>query len=139
MLRVMAVSVVLLSVAACSRQDAFVPKPRSVSTTDSVYADAVTWARADQSRYVASVAATHSMEPFVNEHSLVLMVRYSGQPIQTGAVVEFDRGDALRVLHVVTDQTETDAYLSGYNNHISDGWYAKSRIHGIMVGQLYLP
>ena len=80
------------------------------------------------------------MAPYVTEFSIVLMVRYTGQPIRNGAVASYLYSAALpNVLHVVSAQTDDSVYMSGFANKHSDGWHPKSSIHGILVGQLYLP
>lgn len=127
--------------AGCGRSaPSFTPAPRSPETLDRVQLDAALWAARDpENRFWAPVAATHSMEPVINEHSLVLCLRYRGQPFANGAVLVYDRGDNPRVLHVVADQTADAVYMSGYNNHDSDGWFPKASISGIVVGQLNTP
>jgi hypothetical protein len=78
------------------------------------------------------------MEPFVNEHSVTLMVRYTGQVLPNGSVVQFRRSaEHPNVLHTVVEQNATHFYLSGYANKHSDGWFPKTAVAGVMVGQLY--
>lgn len=132
-----------VAVVSCSKfQEAFVPKPRSLAATPTeVWVDAWAWvARDPANRFAAAVAATHSMEPVINEHSIVLMVRYTGQPFADGAVLCYEYSEQLPfVLHVATNQTADSVFMSGYNNSRSDGWQKKSSIKGVLVGQLYLP
>ncbi len=130
----------LLFLCACPKEKAtFMPLPRSLAASTSVIADANAWAAHDPERYWLSILPTGSMKPFVDEHSLVLCVRFHGQVIPNGSVAIFNRGDVKRVIHVVSDQNEDSVYMSGYANSASDGWYPKSSVEGIMVGQLYLP
>lgn len=80
------------------------------------------------------------MEPVISSHSLILALKYHGQPFANGAVLDFARDpDHPHVLHVAADQTADSVYMSGYNNHNSDGWYPKTTINHVMEGQLYLP
>lgn len=130
--------VCILNLTGCEQESAFTPAPRSIEAQPLVYADAVAWVKRGENRYFSVVAATGSMEPFVNEHSILLMVKYSGQKLPNGSVVSFRRSDKHpNVLHVIIDQNETHVYLSGYANKYSDGWFPKAAIHGFMVGQLY--
>lgn len=124
----------------CFREPStFTPVQRGVDTTTSVSVDAITWSQRSPDRGWAIVAPTGSMKPFFDEHSVLLFTKYTGQPLVNGSVVIFDRSDAPNAVHVVADQTPTHVYMSGYNNRTSDGWYPKTRIKGIVVGQLYLP
>lgn len=132
----------VLFLAACSRdgRDTFTPKPRAVAQTAAdVAADATRWASVSPERGWSWVAPTGSMEPFFNEHGILLFQRYTGQPLSPGAVCIFNRGDVARVVHVVAAVRERDVYMSGYANRASDGWYPKASIEGVVVGQLYLP
>ena len=79
------------------------------------------------------------MEPFFTSRSVPLCVRYAGQQLGNGTVAIFNRGDHPRVIHVISAQNATHFYMSGYNNHNSDGWYPKTSVEGFVVGQLYLP
>lgn len=135
------VAVALLSPYGCSKAPStFTPAITSSVPAVVVLNDAARWAAADPSnRYFATTANTHSMEPFFTNHSVPLCMRYTGQPIPNGTVAIFNRGDQPRVMHVVSDQTADSVYMSGYNNHASDGWFPKTRIEGLVVGQLYLP
>lgn len=129
-------------VAGCSKSGraTFTPAITSPVAQAVVYLDAIRWVNGDPvNRYYVTVADTHSMEPYFTSHSVPLCLHYTGQPVPNGTVAIFNRGDAPRVLHVMSDQTATDAYMSGANNHNSDGWFPKSKIEGIVVGQLYLP
>lgn len=133
---------VLLSVTGCSQQDpvTFTPIQRAVDTTYvDVSFDAIRWAQASPSRGWAVVSPTGSMKPFFDEHSILLFIKYSGQPTPNGTIVIFDRSDTPNVVHVIADQTPTHVYMSGYANRRSDGWFPKSTIKGIVTGQLYLP
>jgi len=132
--------VVLLLLAGCGKQaPTFTPSPRSLDFPAEVEQDAKAWAARGANRFYAKVAPTGSMAPFITENSIVLCVRYTGQPLQNGAVVIYKYSAALpRVIHVVSDQNETSVYMSGYANSSSDGWKPKASIEGIMVGQLYL-
>jgi hypothetical protein len=131
-------AICLCGLTGCGR--GFDPAPRSVDSMQAVYADARAWAGRGENRYWSAVAPTGSMEPFVNEHSLLLMVKYTGQKLPNGTVASFRRSDDFpNVLHVITDQNETHVYMSGYANKNSDGWFPKTSIHGFMVGQLYTP
>ena len=126
----------------CSKAPAtFTPAITSPVPADKVLADAITWAAADPAhRFVSTVADTHSMEPFFTNHSVVLCLRYQGQPIPNGTVAIYRFSDAFpRVMHVISDQTADSVYMSGANNHDSDGWYPKKSIEGFAVGQLYSP
>ena len=131
-----------LFVASCGKQaSTFTPAPRTTDPIMTVRLDAIAWAAQDPAhRFWAEVAPTGSMEPFINEHSLVLCLKYTGQPLPNGTVAIYRYSAALdHVIHVVSDQNETSVYMSGYANHDSDGWHQKSSIEGFMVGQLYLP
>lgn len=131
------------TLAGCSKPSGaatFTPAITSPLPVGNVIADAAAWAQRDPGvRYYATVADTHSMEPFFTSKSVPLCLRYTGQPIPNGTVAIFNRGDAPRVIHVVSDQTADSVYMSGYNNHDSDGWFPKTRIEGFVVGQLYAP
>lgn len=129
-------------VAGCGKGegDAFAPKPFSPLPHTMVVEDAIAWARrAPAERYWADVTPTGSMAPFVTEKNLVLCVRYKGQLFPDGATLVFHRGDQQRVLHVAIAQTETHVKMSGYANERADGWFPKTAIEGILVGQLSLP
>jgi len=135
-----ALLVIGILLAGCTKQSTFIPAPRSLDFPAEVEQDAKAWAARGANRFYAKVAPTGSMEPFINEHSIVLCVKYTGQPLQNGAVVIYKYSPALpRVIHTVSDQNETAFYASGYANHNSDGWQQKSSIEGILVGQLYTP
>ena len=126
----------------CSKNPTtFTPSPRAFATFALVVNDAEMWVNTDPTnRFYGMVAPTNSMQPFVNEHSLVLLVRYTGQPLINGAVVSYHYSDKFsHVLHVVSAQTDDSVYMSGYNNATSDGWKKKTSIEGVLVGQLYLP
>jgi len=131
----------VLLLASCSKEPStFIPAPRSIATAEQVRADASKWASQDANRYWSAILPTGSMKPFVDEHSIALCVRYTGQSLSNGAVVIYRRDTATpRVIHVVSDQNAESVYMSGYANRQSDGWYPKSSIEGIMVGQFYLP
>lgn len=130
----------VLFVTGCAKDPAtFIPTPRGTSDGVSVSADAIAWVQRASGRGWAIVAPTGSMEPVINQNSVLLWVTYSGQPLRNGAVVVFDRSDAPNCVHVVCDQTPTHVYMSGYANRRSDGWFPKTTIKGIVVGQLYLP
>lgn len=129
------------TIIACSKSgpSTFTPAITSPLSAERVRADAQAWAQADlANRFLANVEDTHSMEPFFTNRSLPLCVRYTGQAVPNGTVAIVAR-DGLHVIHVVADQTADAVFTSGYNNHASDGWTPKSRIEGIVVGQLYLP
>jgi hypothetical protein len=118
----------------------FVPQPHALSSESTVRQDAQAWAIKSPNRYHTNVAATGSMEPFLNEHSILLVEKYHGQPFKIGAVAIFRHSEAHpRVVHTVSDQNETHVYMSGYANKNSDGWFPKTSIEGFVVGQLYLP
>lgn len=140
-----ALAVLILAVAfGCSKREpaTFTPSPRSTDALAVIKQDAQVWANYDlRRRYWAEVAATGSMKPFIDEHSIVLCRRYvSGQELPNGSVVIYRYSDALpRVLHVVSDQNDTHVYMSGYANRASDGWQPKTAIEGVVVGQLYTP
>ena len=104
-----------------------------------VYVAAEFWVRGGTDRYYLSILPTGSMQPYFNEHSLVLCVKYTNQTLSPGAVLHFDRGDTPSVLHVMTDQTTTHVFMSGSHNSRADGWFPKTAIKGFVVGQLYLP
>ena len=124
----------------CRRKSTFTPAPYTPDAQSSVVLDAGQWAAKDPAnRYWDIPSATGSMRPFITEKHIVLMRRYSGQPFPNGAVVIFNRGDSPRVLHVVSDQNADSVYMSGANNHDSDGWFPKTSIEGFVVGQLNLP
>ena len=125
----------------CAKQPTtFTPAIGSQLPIGTVLLDAAHWSQADPAnRYYATTANTHSMEPFFTSKSVTLCVRYTGQLLQNGQVVIYNRGDAPRVLHVVSAQTDESVYMSGYNNHDSDGWFKRTTIEGIVVGQLYSP
>lgn len=131
----------LVALSGCSKQaGSFTPAMRAFGSADTVYADAVAWSVAQPGRYWANVAPTHSMEPVINEHSVILCVRYTGQTFANGAVAVINEGPAYpHVLHVVADQSGDSVIMSGYNNGRSDGWFPKKNIEGLVVGQLYLP
>lgn len=129
--------------ASCSRGpdgSTFVPAPRAVKqTVTDVAVDAARWASASPDRGWSWVAPTGSMEPFFNEHGILLFVRYSGEELRPGMVAIFNRGDVPRCVHVITAVRDTHVYMSGYANRNSDGWFPKTSIEGLVVGQLYLP
>jgi hypothetical protein len=130
----------VLVLSACSKQATFTPSPRSSESVTTVTRDAHDWVASDPAnRFWSGVKPTGSMKPFVDEHTLALCLRYKGQEIPNGSVVIYNRGDIKRVIHVVSDQNADSVYMSGYANHDSDGWFPKSSIEGVMVGQLYLP
>jgi hypothetical protein len=136
--RVVALAVVCALVG-CSKFD---PRPTSaVATSDSVIADANAWvARAPAVREWHPVSDTGSMEPFVTSNSIVLTEKVSPTGVLLdGEVLVFDRGDSHDVLHVMTHQSATQVFMSGYNNRRSDGWFPRSAVKARMVGQLYLP
>lgn len=139
--RTVAVVAAALFLAGCAGQrlPSFVPVPVSSLTAPQVYEDARAWvARDPANREWATVTATGSMKPFIDEFSVVLLERTNAQTkFQIGEPVVFNRGDAPRVLHVIADQTETHVYLSGFNNRQSDRWFPKSSISSRVVGQLY--
>ena len=135
------ISVLLILLCSCSRTEtpnAFTPAPRATAPQASVEADARLWASVNPAnRFWATVTPTGSMEPFINEHSIVLCQRYKGEILPKGSVIVFDRGDTHNVLHVLVDENQDSVYVSGYNNHNSDGWFPKTTIKGFLVGQLY--
>ena len=124
----------------CRQQSTFVPQPQAVDQDDAgIVMDALKWTQSSPNRGWAYVAPTGSMSPVITERSVLLFVKYTGQKLRNGAVVVFDRTDAPNCVHVVCDQTATDVYMSGWNNRLSDGWFSKDKIKGIVVGQLYRP
>ena len=143
--RALALILGVLALAGCGKPgtggNTFTPAPRAISQTAAdVAADATRWAAAAPGvRGWSWVAPTGSMEPFFNEHGILLFVRYTGQPLVPGAVAIFNRGDAPRVVHVVSVVRGESVYMSVFANRASDGWFPKSAIEGLVVGQLYLP
>ncbi len=126
----------------CSKSSpaTFTPAIASPIPLAAVLVSAIQWTQGDpEARFYATTADTHSMEPFFTSHSIPLCVRYTGQQVPNGTVAIFNRGDLPRVMHVISDQTADSVYMSGYHNHNSDGWFKKSAIEGIVVGQLYAP
>lgn len=130
-----------LSLAGCADQKtSFAPVPYTNVGVEKVRDDAKSWVDNDpDTRYWEHIQPTGSMLPFISHKHIVLLVRYAGQAFPNGATVIFNRGDAPRVIHVAADQTGTHIYVSGFNNHESDGWFPKSSIEGLVVGQLSLP
>lgn len=127
-----------LFAAGCGQKSTFTPAPRSTESTAQVYADASAWAARAPDRYFLAVAATGSMEPVINEHSVLLMVKYTGQTLPNGSVISYYHSPELpNVTHVIADQNDTHVYISGYANKTSDGWFPKTSILGFVVGQLY--
>lgn len=125
-----------------SKRPTFTPAPHALGSVTQVVIDGAEWVKRDPvHRYTATVDASDgSMAPVIGERSLLLCVRYTGKTVlRNGSVVIYDRGDKPRVCHTVAEQTDTHVYMSGYVNRRSDGWYPKSRIEGVVVGQLYLP
>lgn len=131
----------LLGFLGCSKNPStFIPAISTPLISSVVLDDAANWVKVDPvNRYFVLVADTHSMEPFFTDKSVPLMVKYTGQKIVNGTVVDYNRGDLPHVFHVVTDQMDGSVYMAGYNTHNSDGWFKYSAINGIVVGQLYLP
>ena len=145
-LRVFSLSLCLYGVllGSCSKQPAgvatFTPVIASPLSASRVLSDAAAWVGSDPAnRYFVTVANTHSMEPFFTSRSIPLCLRYTGQALPNGTVAIYNRADAPRVIHVISDQTADSVYMSGANNHDSDGWYPKKSIEGFAVGQLYSP
>ena len=141
-IRALAILGVFLVLSSCSRtRETFdTPKPRAVGVDLSeVHLSAIAWTQRSPDRFYVTVLPTGSMEPFINENSIVLCVRYTGQPLARGAVVLYDHPKVSNVLHTLADQNDTHVILSGTANARTDGWHPKSSIKGYVVGQLYIP
>lgn len=87
----------------------------------------------------ANVAATGSMAPSIDSRSVLLLEPYTGQKINAGDIVCFDRGDAPNVCHRVIEVKGAAFYVSGDNNKWPDGWHQlttiKHRVAGIIFTQ----
>lgn len=102
-------------------------------------ADAATLAQSYAARHRAAwayVAPSGSMAPVIDSRSVLLLEPYTGQPINVGDIVCFDRGDNPNVCHRVIEVKDGAFYVSGDNNQWPDGWHKlttiKHRVAGII-------
>jgi hypothetical protein len=90
--------------------------------------------RADEWRaqgMVVRVVVGTSMRPFISSGNLVALEPYLGQPLSPGTIVEYNRGDTPRILHLVVAESPRAVLIDGINNQNSDGWRLKSSVHYI--------
>jgi hypothetical protein len=72
-----------------------------------------------------------SMRPFISDGDLVALEPYTNQPLSPGMIVDYDRGDSPRTLHMIVAISPRAALIDGINNPRTDGWHALSSIHYI--------
>ncbi len=113
------------------------PAPSAPVTKPIARSDAMYWATRYPDRMWGPVSATGSMVPMLDSNSIVLLVRYTGQPLRKGMVARFDRGDLPNVLHRIEDVNTTHVFISGLNVSRADGWIPKTEVSAILAGLFY--
>lgn len=121
----------------CSPNKAFETKAPQSALPYSKALELAAAAAATVKGQVGTITPTHSMEPYVNENSVIVLEPYTGQPLHKGDIVSFKRSDTDNVLHRILDLNERAVYISGDNNKYSDGWYPLTSIHSRLVIVFY--
>lgn len=126
----------VLFLAACISASASWPAPRlafyHTTTAAQSWAYANIEARLNGWEISTISGASHSMAPYLHGGDLVLLEPYTGQPLKAGEVVSYYMSaEYPRVLHMVCDVNTRAVYITGTNNHWSDGWVPLWRVRFI--------
>jgi hypothetical protein len=81
---------------------------------------------------ISNYRDTGSMRPVLSggRELLVMEVCRPETPLETGQIVQFNRGDSPATLHYIADISADGQrlYLSGVHNRYSDGWFSRNTV-----------
>lgn len=87
--------------------------------------------RLQNNEVIANVRNTNSMEPWIDENTLVVLcpVNLDKERILSGKIVVYEKGEQL-IIHRVCRISDSgkSAWIEGDNNQIADGWVPLSKI-----------
>ena len=136
------VLVVVWLLASCSRRsdvgdEKNNPAPSSSLTLEQAKAQGAAWAIGNPDRTWTNPAATSSMVPYLDSHSVVLLERPTGE-IRIHDIVVVNEGPGREnVIHQVMRIDGGAVYIEGKNNQWPDGWLPKTAISWRACGVLY--
>lgn len=117
------------------RQDRNPAPSSSMSREDAIYFSEG-WFQSDKlNRRYIDLSNTGSMVPMYDSRTVLWIERLKGKPSRGDVVISYQGGEL--VCHPALEVRGEHAYISGINNHYSDGWIPLSSVQWRVVAAIY--